>query len=135
MALIEWNDSLSVNVAEIDEQHKKLIGLINDLHAAMSAGKSNDMMGGILNELVEYTKYHFSSEEKYMDQFHYPGTLVHKKEHEGFVNKALEFKGNFESGNASISVDLLNFLKDWLINHIQGTDKRYSNFFNEKGLK
>jgi hemerythrin len=87
MALIEWNADLSVGVGEIDEQHKKLIGLINSLNDAMASGKGKDILKGILDGMVNYTSMHFKTEEKYMDEFQYGETFHHKTEHKNFVKK------------------------------------------------
>jgi hemerythrin len=135
MALIEWNDSLSVKVAEIDKQHQKLMSMINELSDAMKQGKGKDSLGKILNGLISYTSSHFKTEEKYFDLYRYPETASHKKEHIAFVQKVSDFKDGFEKGRLSVTIDLMNFLSDWLKNHIKGTDKKYSAFFNEKGLK
>ena len=135
MALINWNDSLSVNVAEIDQQHKRLVSLINELHDAMRQGKAKDVLGKIVNSLISYTSIHFKTEEKYFDQFGYPETDAHKKEHADFVEKVTEFKQGFEKGSLGISIEVMSFLSSWLKNHIKVTDKKYSQFFNEKGLK
>jgi hemerythrin len=135
MALIKWNDSLSVNVAKIDQQHQKLILMINELHGAMKQGRGNDVLGEIVNGLISYTATHFKTEEDYFNQFGYPETDSHKKEHIAFVQKVSEFKDGFEKGKRSLSIEVLYFLSDWLQNHIKCTDKKYSQFFNEKGLK
>ncbi len=135
MAFINWNDSLSVNVVVIDLQHKKLIAMINDLAEAMKQGKGKDIVGKIIYRLFNYTATHFSNEEKYFDQFNYPETATHKKAHDGFVKKITDFKQGFDEDRILLSLEIMNFLKDWLVKHIQGTDKKYSSFFNEKGLK
>lgn len=135
MALINWSDSMSVRVAEVDKQHQKLIALINELHDAMRAKKGKEVLGKVIDGLIHYTKTHFSYEEKYFDQFNYPETTTHKKEHNGFVKKVVDFKQGFDDGRTFLSIEITTFLKDWLLKHIQGTDKRYSSFFNEKGLK
>ena len=135
MALIQWDESLSVNVAEIDEQHKVLIDMINGLNESMRQGKSKDILGKTLNGLVNYAVIHFSTEEKYFDRFGYAKSYVHKKKHTDFTKKVAEFKTGFDSGQLMLSIDVMNFLSDWLQNHIKGTDKEYSSFFNEKGLK
>lgn len=135
MALITWNDSLSVNVAEIDQQHKKLVALINDLNDAMSVGKGKDILGRIVNDLVVYTATHFKAEEKYFAQFGYPDTFNHRREHVAFVKKVTAFKEGFEKGNLPLTVEVMRFMSDWLKKHIMGTDKKYSQFFNDKGLK
>jgi hemerythrin len=135
MALITWNDGLSVGVAEFDQQHKKLVALINDLNDAMSVGKGKDVLGRIVNDLVAYSTTHFKAEEKCFAQFEYPDTFNHRREHVIFSKKVAEFKNVLESGKMPLTVEVLSFLSDWLKNHIMGTDRKYSQFFNEKGLK
>jgi hemerythrin len=135
MALIQWNEGLSVDVAEIDKQHQTLVSMINELSDAMKQGKGKDALAKILNGLISYTATHFKTEEKYFDLHKYPGTVIHKKEHAAFVQKVSDFKDGFEKGKLSVTIEVMNFLSDWLKNHIKGTDKKYSVFFNEKGLK
>lgn len=135
MALINWDASLSVNVQEIDKQHQKLIKMINKMHAAMTEGKGKAVIGKMISELANYAQIHFQTEEKYFDKFDYPHTDEHKKEHEKFVKKVSEFKEDYESGQLGLTIQLMNFLRDWLTNHIKGSDKKYSDFFNEKGLE
>lgn len=135
MPLINWDDKLSVKVKEIDDQHKKLIGMVNDLHDAMIKGSSKDIIGKILSEMTAYTVTHFATEEKYMVKFGYTGYMEHKTEHKNFVVKATDLKAKFDSGKMMLSVEIMNFLKDWLSKHILGTDKKYSACFNENGLK
>ena len=135
MAFIQWETGLSVGVAEIDKQHQKLIQLINDLGDAMKQGKGQEAMGRILNELVSYTQVHFGTEERYFAQFQYPETYTHKQEHVAFVKKAVELKDGFAKGQIGLSLQVMDFLCDWLKKHIKGTDQKYTKFFNEKGLK
>jgi len=135
MALIQWNDSLSVSVAEIDRQHQKLIGMINELNDAMRQGKGKDVLGKIINGLITYTGTHFKTEETYFDKFGYPDADSHKKEHSNFVRKVTEFKNGFEQSKIGLTIEIMNFLSDWLQKHIKGVDKKYAPFFNAKGLK
>ena len=135
MALITWDDTLSVNVAEIDQQHRELIAMINELNSAMKMGKGKDALGGIVNRLISYATTHFQTEENYFAQFGYPDTEDHKKEHVAFVQKVSSFKEGFEKRELSLTIDVMSFLSDWLKNHIMGTDKKYTRFFNEMGLK
>ena len=135
MALIQWNDSFSVNVAEIDRQHQQLIGMINDLNDAMRQGQGKAVMGKIINGLVNYATTHFITEEKYFDKFGYPEAISHTKEHTDFVIKVSVFKNEFEKGNIALPLQIMDFLNDWLENHIKGADKKFGPFFNEKGLK
>jgi hemerythrin len=135
MPLMQWTDTLSVGVNEIDTQHKNLVCYLNDLHFAMSQGKGKEILQSLLVRLVAYTQVHFAAEEKYMKQWNYPGYVYHKGEHDAFVKKVAEFKAKFEAGQTALSIEILNFLKEWVGNHIQGTDKKYCPFFNKNGLK
>jgi hemerythrin len=135
MPLMQWSDSLSVGVQEIDAQHKNLVLYLNDLNFAMSQGKGKEVLKSLLTRLVGYTQVHFATEEKYMQQWNYPGYVYHKGEHTAFVKKVADFQSKFEAGQAALSIEILTFLKDWVGNHIQGTDKKYSSFFNKHGLK
>ena len=135
MSLIRWNNSFSVNVAEVDRQHQKLILMINDLTDAMKSGKGKDVLGKILDGLISYTASHFKMEEQYFKELRYPHAGEHKKEHVDFVKKVLEFKEDFDSGKATVSVNMLQFLSRWLQTHIKGSDMKYSTFFNENGVR
>ncbi len=134
MALLNWTPNYSVNIQEIDSQHLNLVNLINTLHASMKEGKGKEVMGGIISELISYTKYHFTFEENLMNRHSFPGFSIHKTEHQNFTSKVIEFENNYKSGKVIISQEVLFFLKDWLINHIQVTDKKYSAFFNNAGV-
>ncbi len=135
MPLIRWNEEFSVNIMEIDKQHQKLIEMINNLHDAMKQGKAKDILGKILDEMVGYAGTHFKTEEKYFDQFKYPETEEHKKEHINFVKEVTEFKKKFEAGQQTLSIQVMNFLSNWLKKHIKDVDKRYGPFLNSKGIK
>ncbi len=135
MALANWRDEFSVNIAEIDEQHKKLFDYINEIHEAMRNKKTKEELGKILDKLTKYTVEHFRTEERYFDRYDYPRSKMHKLEHQVFIDKVGDFKADFEKGKLLLSLEVINFLKDWLINHIKGTDQAYSAFLNEKGIK
>jgi len=134
MALITWSETLSVNIKEIDEQHKKIVGMVNELHSAMGAGKGKEMLGPILSGLVDYTKTHFDTEEKYMQKFGYPQYPMHKTEHDTLTKQVMDLNTQYQTGKAVITVTIMNFLKDWLSKHIQETDKKYGPFLNAKGI-
>jgi hemerythrin len=134
MSFITWDDSLSVRVKEIDNQHQQLVRMINELHDAMSQGKGKDALAGIVSGLVSYAKSHFATEEKYFAQFAYPDKAAHVQEHKAFVDQIQDFKSKFDGGQAVLSLEVMDFLSQWLIKHIKGTDQKYSSFFNEKGL-
>jgi hemerythrin len=135
MALIQWNASLSVGVDEIDKQHQKLVQMINELHDAMRQAKGASVLGPLVTSLIDYAGTHFKTEEKYFVRFAYPDAEVHKKAHADFTAKVLDFKKRFEANTVGLSMDVMNFLSDWLQSHIKGTDKKYGPFFNANGLK
>lgn len=135
MPLINWEESLSVKVVEIDNQHKKLVGLINTLHDAMKERKANEALGGIIEELVNYAINHFRTEEDYFDRLGYLKASAHKKEHKDFVNRVAAFQDDFARNKIMLSMEIMEFLKGWLINHIKKIDMAYSDFFVEKGVK
>jgi hemerythrin-like metal-binding protein len=133
--LMPWNSELATGVKVIDEQHRKLVDIINNLYGAMKSGQSRSVMEKILDGLAEYTVYHFGTEEKYFDQFKYSDTVQHKRLHEDLKSQVVAVIGKFKSGQADVSMDLMQFLKDWLVNHIVKTDKRYVRTFLDNGLK
>ncbi|MCG8409899.1 MAG: bacteriohemerythrin [Bacteroidales bacterium] len=126
MELIKWTDAYSVGIKEIDNQHKGLVTIINDLFGYMSKGKAKNNLGEIFDHLTDYTKLHFSTEEKILAKYAYPDFFNHKKEHVEFVNKLVTFKKNFDESRKEVSIEILSFLRDWLLNHIQLSDKKYS---------
>lgn len=126
MPIITWTDDFSVKSAAMDAQHKKLVSMINDLHDAMSAGKGKEVLGPTLDGLVAYAQTHFVAEENLMAKGNYPDLAAHKKEHEAFVKKALELQTEFKSSSAVLTFTVMEFLKDWLLNHIQKNDKKYA---------
>lgn len=134
MAIVEWKDEMSVKVDEIDKQHQVLIKMINDLHDAMKAGKQKEELSNIINEMVEYTDYHFSTEEKYFQKFEYPNIVQHKKEHRNFVKEVVDFKKKFDANQLFLSMKIMNFLKNWLITHIMDSDQKYVDLFVKNGL-
>ena len=135
MAFIEWDDSFSVNVLEIDGQHLKLVEMLNEIHEAMQEGKGASVAGRIVNEMIEYAQSHFATEENYFEKFKYPKAKEHTQEHLEFVKRVSAMKQDAKAGKHGLSIEVMHFLKDWLLNHIIGSDKQYSSFFNEHGLK
>lgn len=132
--LMEWNENLSVNVKTCDEQHKKLLSILNTLHDAMFVGKGKDVLGNILTELVNYTVYHFKTEEDLFLKYGYFEFLLHKKEHDDLTKQATELKNKFDKGEMIITMEVMKFLKDWLNKHILESDKKYGPFLNSKGV-
>ncbi|HUK23782.1 MAG TPA: bacteriohemerythrin [Terriglobales bacterium] len=133
MPLMSWENRYSVHLPNIDAQHKKLFDLINQLHDAMGQGRANEVMGKILTELVAYTKTHFQAEEALLKSKNYPDLAAHQQQHRKFTDQVMQFEKDFSEGRATISIKMMNFLRDWLTQHILQTDQRYSAFLQAKG--
>ncbi len=133
MATFTWNDSYSVNIKKLDEQHKKLFAMIDELHSAMSSGKGKEVIGKVLDEMLEYTQTHFTTEEKLLEKHHYPHLDIQQKEHAAFIQKVSEMQQKMKNGSLTLSIEVSQFLKDWLTKHILGSDKEYAQFLVEKG--
>lgn len=134
MNQIEWSEDLSVGIAEIDGQHRQLIGILNDLIDAENQAKDIEAISAIISSMADYIDYHFGTEEKYMTRFQYKGLESHRKEHRIFIRRVFDFRKQFSLDSQSLSKDMLTFLMDWLLHHIRGTDRNYSQCFRENGL-
>ncbi len=129
---IVWTDELSLGIDIVDSQHKVLCNYINELYKAMQNNASDKALGALLDDLANYTVTHFSDEEKIFGGSKYPDVLTHKEVHRKFVKKLVEFKEQLSGGSAVLSINLLEFLKDWLIKHIMGTDRQYVQYVQDK---
>lgn len=135
MEMISWNDSLSVKIKSFDDQHKKLIELINQFYANISLATKKEMMLDVIKSLKDYTVLHFTTEERYMKLHGFPGYEAHLNEHKSFIEKVNSFEERYSAGKLVLSVEITNFIKEWVTNHIMGTDKKYSSFLVLKGVK
>ncbi len=134
MAFFSWSDNLSVGVKASDDDHKKLIDILNRLYDGMKSGQGKDVVGKVLDDLINYTKFHFAREEEFFAKTGYPA-VEHKEQHRLLVKQAEDLRSRFKGGENSISVETLDFLKDWLTLHIQGTDKKYTEHLNAAGIR
>lgn len=134
----KWKDEYSVNVAEIDKQHKKLMELgdrIVDLAMGSKDADYYDHIMEVLEELKNYTVYHFGYEEKLFEEYGYQHTEAHKFEHMFFIKKVERIeKKDIDGQQGDVIMSLLNFVADWITGHILKEDKKYSEFFNAKGV-
>lgn len=133
--LISWSDDLSVGIEEIDEQHKIMVRLVNELYAGIIQKTDEEVVRKTLEELVQYTIVHFAVEESLMRIFDYPQYEEHKKHHQDLTTQVRDLYTKIQTGEAQISMELLNFLRAWLTNHIMIEDKHYSPYFLDRGLK
>ena len=132
---LEWKDEYSVGIESIDQQHRKLVNLINQLHTAVTYSTGEEFEREALDELVDYTKTHFTYEEGLMEQNGYPDFDEHKAQHKQMIEKVGEVLAEYEKDQDTAMNNALSYLSDWLINHINGTDKQYSSFLIGKGVK
>ncbi|MCG6552711.1 MAG: bacteriohemerythrin [Candidatus Magnetominusculus sp. LBB02] len=132
---IDFDSKLKVDVSDIDNQHKKLVEMVNELHGAMSIGKGAAVLGGILTKLVDYTKEHFAMEEGLIQKYKYDDGNHHKSEHDKLTKQVMDLKKQFSEGKMVVTIDVLNFLKGWLNDHIKDVDKKLAHFLISKGVK
>lgn len=134
MEMIRWDKSFSVNVSRFDEEHKRIILIINKLNAAIQKNDEREKVSDALNEMTSYAISHFKTEEDYMRRFGYPEYEPHKEEHREFTKTTVGFCKSVMNGNGNIACELVEYLNQWLANHIQGTDKKYTECFNRNGI-
>jgi len=134
MALVDWKEVYVVHIDQVDTQHQKLVSLINELHDSMKLGKAKEVLSKILNDLVDYTLYHFATEEKLFDTYDYPDSGMHKQQHKELVEQVAALQKKHEAGEKVLTIDVMNFLRDWLHDHIVGSDKKFGPYLNSKGV-
>jgi hemerythrin len=134
MALFEWKDDYSVSVKRFDGEHKKLFSLLNELNDAMAKGQGRFVIQRVLQQLIEYTRQHFAAEEAAMHSVAYEDLASHIAEHRKLTAKVEMFSAEYTRGDASITIDVLFFLRDWLENHILSTDRKYKEALKEANL-
>jgi hemerythrin len=126
MAFVEWKDSYTVSILDIDQQHKRLLDIINRLHDAMKAGSRREDIDKIVRDLLAYTQFHFRYEEEMLARSGYADLPAHKKVHRAMEGQVEKFGAEIASPRATLPLQLMSFLKDWLTKHILETDMRYS---------
>lgn len=131
---IEWKKEYSVNIKVFDDQHVKLFGLINELYNAINTKQIKQEIEKTLNGLMDYGKYHLSLEEEYFDKYGYPGSKEHKEKHRWYIKKISAYQKKYTNKEIELTFALADFLEDWWIGHVNGVDKKYSEFFNDKGI-
>jgi len=125
MTLFKWHDQYSVGIDEIDNHHKKLIQLINDLGQGLIQGKNGETVARVIDEVDDYARYHFSAEERLMEETGYPDLSVHREIHQNFVEQITLIRSEFSTEPRMVGVKLLNYLRSWIVSHIQGDDQKY----------
>jgi hemerythrin len=133
--MFKWDAKYSVGISIIDEEHRKIIDIINKAIVAREQSDNPERVKEVLQEMTNYALTHFATEENYMIEFNYPGYQDHKKEHHDFAIKTIAYLDNVIKSDYQIANEILECLKQYLVNHIQVTDKNYIVCFKENGLK
>jgi len=133
MTLFEWTSDYELDIPQIDDQHKELVKMINDLYASIKSRHSGDVVNATLNNLLQYVDIHFETEETSMQSRNYPGLDDHIQLHNELRTKVLELKKEQLQGENIASFELMNFLVDWLKNHISNIDRTYGEYLHKLG--
>lgn len=120
-----WSPKYSVGVEAMDNQHKKLIDILNHLDKAIEDKKNKAALGEIIKELIVYAQTHFQAEEQYLLQNNYKDLLQHKKEHELFIINVQKFCDDYKKDKLTLRFEIGVFIKNWLVKHICDSDKKY----------
>ncbi len=124
MALLVWQDDLNIGIDVIDQQHRRIIEMLNHLYVAQTS-LQRAAVGEVIDEVVDYTMSHFAFEEELMEEAGYPFCAAHKRVHEVFIKRVSEYRMRFQAGE-DISDELRTMLSRWLFNHIRGDDQAYA---------
>ena len=130
-----WGNQYKIGVKQIDDQHQELVGMFGMLSDAVKENRGNEQLGQLLNDLIDYTVYHFSTEEGLMRTYAYPQSSAHLKEHEDLKNTVADLQKKFKDGKATVTFQTVQLLNDWLTHHILKVDKHFAAFLNTKGIK
>jgi len=125
MALIDWTDDFKTGIESVDTQHRHLVEIVNKFDEAAKRGKGSRIMNEILSELLGYTAEHFAAEEKILEDAGYPKLKQHRSQHRQLLQKVERLQFEFDQQGKRITVEVREFLKYWLINHILKEDKAY----------
>lgn len=131
---VVWKEAYSVGIEAIDSDHKNLIKLLNQFQTAYDYHTGEEFERMALDELVAYTKYHFKNEEELMETNGYPGFEAHREQHHLMIQEVERFLEDYEARGHEALQGVSEYLTGWLINHINGTDKQYTGYLNEKGV-
>ena len=127
MQLIEWDERLSVGISALDDQHRKLIGMINTLHQAQRLGHGKDVVDGMLDGMVDYTRRHFAFEEELIASAGYPHLAEHRVLHGDFLASLARYQDSGgQASRVGLPLDVMTFLREWFLDHIEGVDQRYA---------
>jgi hemerythrin-like metal-binding protein len=132
---ILWDKTYSVGNFTIDTQHQKFISIINELYESFVDQTTALILKKIIKELIEYSEYHFKTEEELFEKYNYPDKEAHIAKHKEFTNKIKQFEEDIINGKANLTFQLMNYLRNWLLIHLRDEDQKYAGFFKAKDLK
>ena len=135
MILIEWQTSFNVGVNIIDEQHKLLVNMINDLYTALQTREERAVLEKMIGRLSVYATIHFAHEEHCFERFAYPQAESHIQTHDVYEGQVCQFEQDFKAGKQELSMEVLNFLSHWLVTHITQADREFGPFLNARGIR
>jgi hemerythrin-like metal-binding protein len=130
-----WSDEYNFGIAEIDSQHQYFVSIINELYDAILSLEVKAKLNEIFTKLAKYAVEHFATEEKYFAKFNYAGAAEHIAKHEEMKAKITELQNKIKEDNFELSFDLIDFLEEWLVDHLAVMDKKYVECFKANGLK
>lgn len=131
MGRIEWNESLSVNIAELDDQHRELMRLYNTLHESLvhdPPEKTSRTKIATLDALMDFVLHHFAAEERYLESINYPDLEGHKRLHREFSDKIFLLQQDIAANKPVLATSLIKFLRNWILEHIASVDRKYAKF-------
>jgi hemerythrin-like metal-binding protein len=132
---IRWDFSYSVKIAELDHQHQRLFRTVAELEYAVRMGRADYVIDEVLEKVIEHTISHFAAEENLMEQHGFPGLAAHRRDHQMLAQKLTKFNLSNLAGRPDVPAALLDFLQDWLREHILKTDREYSEYLNARGVR
>ena len=131
MPRIEWNETFELNIPEIDEQHRRWVDIINELHDSLMGQKGvNNLTRKILNEMIDYAQFHFTFEEEYLKKIGYPELEVHAMKHNSFMEDLISQSQQEKRGDLVLNSKVMKILTNWLQDHILEEDRKYKEFLN-----
>jgi hemerythrin len=134
MALMTWSSKYSVGVEALDNHHKALMRVLNELHAASMRGKAQEVAGLLIRQAVSIANEHFAAEESLMESIRFPGLAEHRAKHKEIMGKVAEFAARHEKDDTAMYTPLLYFLRDWLSNHLLTVDSEYASWLASHGV-
>ena len=133
--MFEWSTDYAVGIGQVDEEHQQLFVLAEHLHRAMLEGNGKATLVNLLARLVDYTCYHFTHEEQLMERIQYPGYRQHQQEHTVLRSRVRELQDRAASGEMTMTMDVAQFLMEWIKHHIIASDRRIGNYMTTRGTK